>query len=357
MVKKRVLAAMSGGVDSSVAAALLLEQGYEVIGATMQLFADKTLSRETIASARNVAQKLDIEHYAFDMSRQFKDKVIDEFVNEYASGCTPNPCVICNEYLKFGALLDEAEKLGCQYIATGHYARVQQKEAATYIQKANNLKKDQSYFLYRLQQDVLRKIIFPLGNVDSKAQVREMAKKFNLPVVDKQDSQDVCFIPDNDTKAFLSKHNPKLKRKGNIVLADTQEILGQHEGIAFYTIGQRKGLGIAYKEPLYIVDINARTNTVILSTNENIFAYTAWAKDLAFAYKMPQAGEELLLKAKIRYAHKEETANVRIINNALAKITFTNKQRAITPGQSVVFYDNELVLGGGIICKAADNCS
>ena len=349
MKQGKILVAMSGGVDSSVTAALLLEQKHNVIGATMLLYNDNGIQEQSIVSAKAVAQKLGIDHYVFDLRKEFRSLVIDEFVCAYAIGRTPNPCIICNEHMKFGKFWVEAQKLGCQYIATGHYARIEEKHGHFRLRKASNLKKDQSYVLYRLKQDILHRILFPLGDFTSKEEIRALAEKFSLPVAGKADSQDICFIPDGDTRKFLLEQSPALQKNGNIIMADNGKIIGQHDGIAFYTIGQRKGLGIVWEQPLYVSDIQPDTNNLIVSTHENIFANTLYAKNLSFTEKLPVADYILPVVAKIRYAHKEEPATLKMLANDKCEVIFHHKQRAITPGQSIVFYDGEYVLGGGII--------
>ena len=349
MKKKRVLAAMSGGVDSSAAAALLIEQGYDVIGATMLLFGDSTASAD---DARKVTDKLGIPHHVFDMRSAFKENVVNYFISEYQKGHTPNPCIECNKYLKFGELWQKAQELGCDYIATGHYASITENAGLHYLSKAENKAKDQSYFLYTLNQELLSHIIFPLSGFTDKEAVRQIAQKYDLPVAQKSESQDICFIPEGDTKKFLLENKPGLKKSGDIVFAQTGATIGKHDGTAFYTIGQRKGLGIAWKEPLYVTDILADENIIIVDTNENTFASSLVAQNLSFIANKPAKGQSLPVKAKIRYAHKEQPALLTMLDDNTARVDFETAQRAITKGQSVVFYEGDNVLGGGTIKKS-----
>ena len=337
MIKKeRVVVAMSGGVDSSVAAALLKKQGYEVIGITM------CFGLQGIEDARRVAYKLDIKHYTLNMQRVLNERVIKNFCREYQLGRTPNPCVRCNQYIKFDALLKKVLSLGAKYLATGHYARI--KKASSYLlRKARDLKKDQSYFLYRLGQKQLRHILFPLGNY-TKNQVRRLAKEFQLSTAQKPGSQEICFIPHMDYREFLKQRGVKIK-SGSII--DMQgNVLGEHHGIAFYTVGQRQGLGIAKGYPLYVTKIEPKNNKIIVGTKEEAKKREFLIKDVHFISKSIK--KKVALKVKIRYNHKEMPAEVIPLAKRI-KIRFKNLEFAITCGQSAVFYNRNTIVGGGII--------
>lgn len=350
-MKKKVAVAMSGGVDSSLTAALLIEQGYDVIGVTMTLSEE---SREVggstaVSDAKKVADALNIPHYVVNYHKKFKDDVIKYFISEYAKGRTPNPCVRCNNTVKFGSLLKDCLELGADYVATGHYARIEQdKNTGRYLlKKGLDERKDQSYVLYTLTQDVLKHFMLPLGNY-SKEKTRELAGKMNLPVANKPESQEICFIPNDDYKAYLKAKAPHILKPGDIVDVNGNK-LGRHEGVPLYTVGQRKGLGIAAAHPLYVVGLDVKRNRVIVGENKDVFAKGLVAKDLNFITR-DDFTEKFVTTAKIRYGAKECECTVEPLDNGnLAKILFSEPQRAITPGQSVVFYEDEIVGGGGVI--------
>lgn len=338
----KVLVALSGGVDSSVAAHLLIEQGYECVGATMQLLDN---AEGQIADAKAVADRLGIPFYAFDMRKEFRELIIDEFVKTYENGGTPNPCVVCNKQLKFGLLLQKATELGCDYIATGHYARVEEVDGRYILKKAETLEKDQSYFLYSLSQSVLSKVLFPLGAY-SKDEIRRIAENLSLVTAKKKDSQDICFVPDGDYIKVIEEYANKTYKKGNFV--DTSgNVLGQHQGIIRYTVGQRKGLGIALGKPMYVGSKNVENNEVTLCSDEELYSKTLTATDFNWI-AFESTPEILRCKARIRYRHIEQPATV-TISHDVANIVFDEPQRAATSGQSVVLYDGEVVIGGGII--------
>ena len=340
MKQERVLVAMSGGVDSSLTAALLAVQGYDVIGATMRLSEDsrESLSGEnngetpsSIADAQRVADVLGIPHYVFDFTASFEQTVIGYFLDEYQCGRTPNPCIVCNRYIKFGALLRKGEELGAQYIATGHYARVDCGKDGVYrLRKGQDAEKDQSYVLYHLNQRTLAQVLLPLGSF-SKSETRRMAEEYHLPVAHKAESQEICFVPEDDYKAYLSQHRPNCFHTGDIV--DMQgQILGQHRGLPFYTIGQRKGLGIAAAHPLYVIALDEANNRVIVGKNEELYASSLFASDVNWLMEEPT--QEISVHAKIRYGSREVQANVLPLKDRAVKVSFLEPQRAVTPGQS-----------------------
>lgn len=338
MYMKKVLVGMSGGVDSSVSALLLKKEGYEVVGATMALF-DSEGTIKNCEDAKKVCDSLNIEHHIIDLKEEFKKNVIDNFIDCYKNGRTPNPCIECNRFLKFGALYDKAKELGCDYIATGHYAKVVDNKLC----KADDLAKDQTYFLYKINKEVLSHIIFPLANYKDKDEIRSIARDNGLFVAEKKDSQEICFIPNDDYVNYLTNNLDKLPDSGNFILKDGT-IIGKHKGIIYYTIGQRKGLGISYKTPLYVISIDKENNVIILGDEKDLYSNTLIATNINLLVdKLPNR-----VMAKVRYRAHEAIANIEWAGNDV-KVIFDEPQRSITKGQSVVFYENDICLGGGII--------
>lgn len=352
---------MSGGVDSSVAAALLQRQGYEVIGITMCFNLPDSVSKKPrccgiqgIEDARRVAHKLGIKHYVLNMQKALEERVVNNFLSEYQKGRTPNPCVRCNQYLKFDVLLKKALSLGADFLATGHYARIVKEKNGFLLKKAKDLNKDQSYFLYRLGQKQLRHLIFPLGEY-TKPQVRLIARQFELPIADKLESQEICFIPGMDYREFLMSRLMRGPRKHHSLsimpgpIVDKQgRILGEHKGIAFYTIGQRQGLGIACGYPVYIIKINPRDNKIVVGTKEEALSSEFSLRNMHYTLKPIK--KKVAVNVKIRYNHTQSLAQAAAFNKQL-RVRFKAPQFAVTPGQSAVFYLKDKVLGGGIIDK------
>ena len=353
-MKKRILAAMSGGIDSSVAALLLRKEGYEVIGISMDLydFSEVTKKREgtccsldDLYDARRVCDLIGIPYYVLNLKDEFRREVIDRFVREYSSGRTPNPCVLCNEHLKFRALLRKADELGAEGVATGHYAVIRKDESGRYrLFAAPDVSKDQSYFLFSLDAERLGRIRFPVGGM-MKSEVRRIAAEAGLPVCEKRESQDICFVTDHSYTSFLNKRGIE-DREGHFVDRDGN-VLGVHKGILHYTVGQRKGLGIAAREPLYVVAIDAEKNEVILGTEDETLAKGATVARVTFVAGSPPASE-FRATVKVRYRHPGAAATVLCEGERIA-VSFDAPQRSVTPGQALVVYDGDEVLGGGWI--------
>ncbi|MBR1646319.1 MAG: tRNA 2-thiouridine(34) synthase MnmA [Selenomonadaceae bacterium] len=343
-MNKKVAVAMSGGVDSSLTAAILLYKGFEVVGVTMKL--DDANGCCDINDAQTIAAQLGIEHFVADFREIFRAAVEDYFVAEYLHGRTPNPCVRCNREIKFGKLFDFAEYIGADFLATGHYARIVFEDERFKLKKAVDVRKDQSYVLYNLTPEKLAKIILPLGAL-SKSETRSIAERLKIPVAHKPDSQEICFVPNDDYKSFISSREPNSDalQAGDIVDDCDGKILGQHNGVANYTIGQRKGLGIAAPHPLYVTSLDVDNRKVFVGTGEKLFSETLTAHDAHWIYKpdLPKTFD-----AKIRYGSRVAKCVVSEDENFL-RVKFSEPQRAITAGQSIVFYDGDEVLGGAII--------
>lgn len=356
MAAKKVVVGMSGGVDSSVAAYLLKKQGYEVIGVTMQMQEGEDQGDDGEAccgisaadDARRVADSIGIPHYVMNFKKEFKEHVIDYFLREYACGRTPNPCIACNRYVKWEALLNRSVEIGADYIATGHYARIERLSNGRFAVKASAAaKKDQSYALYNLTQEQLSRTLMPVGGYE-KEEIRRIAKEAGITVADKPDSQDICFVPDGDYARFIEE-NGVSAGKGNFV--DTAgTILGTHQGIYHYTVGQRKGLNLSLGHPVFVKEIHKDTNEVVLADNEELFTNRLVADHMNYM-SVEDINGDLRVFAKIRYNHKGAWATVRKISNDRIECVFDEPVRAVTPGQAVVFYDGGFVLGGAIIIE------
>lgn len=358
--KPRVVVAMSGGVDSSLTAALLVRQGYEVIGATMQIWDNEQLDKKgdrgccslsAVNDARRVAEKIGIPYYVLNFRDYFQEKVVDYFIEEYCLGRTPNPCIACNKYVKFRLFFQKAMELGADYIATGHYGRVEYSSdiGRFLLLKGIDAAKDQSYALYHLNQRLLKHFLLPLGGL-KKPETREMAREFGLSVAEKPDSQEICFILDDDYKRFLREKAPTALKQGNIV--DCRgNILGKHQGLPLYTVGQRKGLGIAAGTPLYVIKLDSEKNELVVGDNDRIFSSALIAKELNFI-SLDKLEKPLEAEVKIRYSAKPASAIIYLLSEGKIRVEFRQPQRAVTPGQSAVFYNGDIVIGGGIIQKS-----
>ena len=341
----KALIGMSGGVDSSVAVHLTMQAGFDCIGGTMLLH-DST--PEAALDAAAVAERMGIPFRVFDLSSLFREKVMDAFVSCYEQGLTPNPCVVCNRYLKFGAFLDIAREMGCDYVVTGHYARIEERDGRFLLKKAADEAKDQTYFLYTLTQEQLKHTRFPLGGL-TKAEARAIAEALGLLNAKKRDSQDICFIPDGDYMAFMERHTNKTYEGGNYL--DLQgNVVGQHQGAVAYTLGQRKGLGLAMGAPVYVCGKDMAANTVTVGPNEALFHSALRANDWNWI-AMDGLAEPIRVTAKARSRMREEPATVYPEENGFARVEFDEPQRAITPGQAVVLYDGDTVIGGGTITE------
>jgi tRNA-specific 2-thiouridylase len=356
--KTRVVVGMSGGVDSSAAAALLLEQGYDVVGITLKLWPQDCVSRaedkccgpQAVSDARSVCHKLGIPYYLIDEAEAFQKQVIGYFAEEYKAGRTPNPCVMCNEKLKFGALLDRARQLGGEFIATGHFARVEKSPDGSrmLLKKGRDARKDQSYFLFSLKQHQLARSLFPLGE-KTKQDTRQVARECELKTADKEESMEICFVPDNNYGNFLEKAKLAQRHLGDIVNLKGQ-VLGQHEGIEFYTIGQRKGLGLTSPKPLYVIELDSANNRVIVG-DDTALDRDEFTVERCNWIPFEEPPSEITVSAKIRYNHPGTPALVRPQPGGRALVKLLEPQRAITPGQACVFYDSDLVIGGGWITR------
>lgn len=358
MNKEKVVIGMSGGVDSSVAAHLLKEQGYDVVGVTMQIWQeeDQTSQEENggccglsaVDDARKVAWDLEIPYYVMNFREEFKEQVIDYFVEEYIKGRTPNPCIACNRYVKWESLLKRSLDIGADYIATGHYAQIERLPNGRYaLRKSVTAAKDQTYALYNLTQYQLSHTLMPVGQY-TKDEIREIADQIHLRVANKPDSQEICFIPDHDYAKFIREHSEMELPEGNFVDLEGT-ILGKHKGITHYTVGQRKGLNLSMKRPVFVVEIRPETNEVVIGDSDDVFSDTLVCDHLNWMAVDGLHGEEKLVTAKIRYSHKGAPCVIRELEDGVVQCVFEEPQRAITPGQAVVFYDGDYVVGGGII--------
>lgn len=358
-MKEKVVVGMSGGVDSSVAAYLLKEQGYDVIGVTMQIWEDEEQQRteenggccglSAVDDARRVADRLEIPYYVMNFKQEFQEKVVDYFVEEYLAGRTPNPCIACNRYVKWESLLKRSMEIGADYIATGHYARIAKLPNGRFaIRNSVTARKDQTYALYNLTQFQLAHTLMPIGEYE-KDQVRRIAQEAGLPVAAKPDSQDICFVPDGDYVAFLKKKaGERMPGEGDFVTRDGT-VLGKHKGITHYTIGQRKGLGLSMGEPVFVSELRPKTNQVVVGEEPQVFKKELLCDHLNFM-GMEDLEEPRRVWAKVRYAHKGQWCRIERQGRDLIRAEFEEPVRAITPGQAVAFYEGEYVLGGGIIC-------
>ncbi len=363
---KKVVVAMSGGVDSAVAAALLTAEGYTAIGITMQIWPPDNRKRgnrfggccgiDAVEDARKVAYKLGIPHYVMNFRDIFTREVIDDFCQEYSRGRTPNPCIRCNQRIKFGPLQEKARELNADFIATGHYAKIEidESKGIPVLKKGFDRKKDQSYVLYPIAREQLASTLFPTGHY-TKEKIREIATDMGLPVANKPDSQDICFIEDNNYHKFLEEYAPEAVKAGPVI-DESGNILGRHRGIMFYTIGQRRGLGIANITPLYVTAIDPKKNTIVVGDKEQVYGSGLIASSLNWL-TINELKAPITVSARIRYQHHEAEALVSPLGEDRVYVKFTEPQMAITPGQAIVFYDGDTVIGGSIIEQKKDNGS
>jgi tRNA-specific 2-thiouridylase len=355
--KTRVIVGMSGGVDSSATAALLQEKGYDVVGITLKLWPQDCVSRaedkccgpQAVTDARAVCHTLGIPYYLIDEAAVFQSKVIQYFADEYKAGRTPNPCVMCNQNLKFGRLIERADQLGAAYIATGHFARLERRDdGRVLLKRGRDLHKDQSYFLFSLQQDQLARAMFPLGE-KTKSETRDVARHCNLKTAEKEESMEICFVPDNNYGGFLQEANLAQKHRGEIVDLHGH-VLGHHDGIEFYTIGQRKGLGISTAKPIYVIELDAVNNRVVVG-DDSALERDEFTVDRCNWIPFDDPSEPMEVTVKIRYNHPGTAAVVTPLGDARARVKLYPAQRAIAPGQAAVFYQDDLVVGGGWIAR------
>ena len=348
---KRVVVAMSGGVDSSVASALLKDRGFEVIGITMQMWEHPGFTEHSrMEDARRVAKKLGIPHHVVDLRDVFEERIIANFCSEYQQGRTPNPCIRCNQYIKFDCLLKKAGELDADYVATGHYARIEYDRSNNryLLKKGIDVQKDQSYFLYTMTQLQLKSTLMPLGSF-AKKRVRQMAEELALPAAGKSESQEVCFVPDNDYGEFLKEYTSESISPGPIMNREGK-VIGEHRGIIFYTVGQRKGIGVSGREPLYVIAIDGGKNTIVVGKREEVYSNRLRAVSMN-CIAMERLREPLKVNAMVRYSHEPSDAVVSPLDGEGVRVEFSEPQWAITPGQAVVFYDGDVLVGGGKISE------